>query len=181
MPEPQPPYDREMQKFRERIAAAIALLVIGGSVAMLAAAFAYVESDAFERIKDLLLFVNPLLGVVIGYYFNKVSSEARAETAENAAGRAMASADAARDERQEAQARARESRDQMQRARAALAELASAAQQMMEPPRAPSLGTLGPSPDGERAAAAPPEMRAALARAIHVLETTGEGEGSGTS
>jgi hypothetical protein len=36
----------------------------------------------FARAKDLLLFINPILGVVIGYYFNKASTEGRAEQAE---------------------------------------------------------------------------------------------------
>jgi len=47
---------------------------------MIAAAF-----YQYARVKDLLLFINPLLGVIIGYYFNKVSSDLRAETAEMAA------------------------------------------------------------------------------------------------
>jgi hypothetical protein len=182
MAEPQPPYDREMHRFRERMAAAIALLVIGGSVALIAAAFLYVESESFEKVKDLLLFVNPLLGVVIGYYFNKVSSEARAETAEQAAGRALATADEARDDRRAAQAKAQENWDQMQRVRAAMADLAAAAEKMMEHPQPPSPGVLGAPADGGRSAMdAGREMQAALANARRVWESTAVGEGNGRS
>ena len=48
----------------------------------------------------------PLLGVVIGYYFNKASSEPRAETAEAAAKTAVASAQQATEARDQAEAEA---------------------------------------------------------------------------
>src|SRR5216110_1104429 len=80
--------DSKLRILREAVAATIALLIVLGTTVMLYIVFTrYVAGDDqaadkhFERAKDLLLFVNPLLGVVIGYYFNKVSTEARAEKA----------------------------------------------------------------------------------------------------
>jgi len=70
----------KMQVFREWVAAILSIIVILGAFSMIAAAF-----YQYARVKDLLLFINPLLGVIIGYYFNKVSSDLRAETAEMAA------------------------------------------------------------------------------------------------
>src|SRR5262245_37539536 len=85
--------DASLRRFREYVAAGIALLVVLGTFGMLIAAFWYIDSnESFARVKDLLLIVNPFLGVVIGYYFNKVSTEARAESAENTARTATASA-----------------------------------------------------------------------------------------
>lgn len=92
-PTPQPPqvgsapvYDRNIARLREYIAAGLAAVIVIGAVAMMIMAVTQVTSAAtdvsFSRIKDLLLFINPLLGVVVGYYFNKVSTEARAESAE---------------------------------------------------------------------------------------------------
>ena len=85
--------DTSLRRFREYVAAGIALLVVLGTFGMLIAAFSYIESnETFARVKDLLLIVNPFLGVVIGYYFNKVSTEARAESAESTARTATANA-----------------------------------------------------------------------------------------
>ncbi len=135
--------DREMQRFRERVAATIALLVIAGAVAVMVIAILNIDTDNFERIKDLLLFINPLLGVVIGYYFNKVSTEARAESAETAASTAMASAQRESVERQAATAQAEANREQVQEARATLAEVTEAAEAVLEQESRPTPGTLG--------------------------------------
>jgi uncharacterized membrane protein len=132
-----------MQRFRERVAATIALIVIAGAVAVMVIAILNMDTDNFERIKDLLLFINPLLGVVIGYYFNKVSTEARAETAETAASTAMASAQREAVERQAAAAQAEVNRERMQEARTTLAEVAEAAEAVLAEESRPTPGTLG--------------------------------------
>ncbi len=36
----------------------------------------------FTPVKELLALVNPTIGVIVGYYFSRVTSEARAERAE---------------------------------------------------------------------------------------------------
>jgi hypothetical protein len=123
---------------REYVSAAIAGVIVLGTVAMLILAFNYLSSpQEFDRIKDLLLFINPLLGVVIGYYFNKASSEPRAETAEAAAKTAVASAQQATESRDKAEAEAEEARGEAEEAmgkvevvKTALKEVGEAAEKM---------------------------------------------------
>ena len=87
------PADPAVRRIREYVSAIIAVVIMLGTVAMMIQAFNYLGSpEEFARVKDMLLFINPLLGVVIGYYFNKATSEARAETAETTAQSAMVSA-----------------------------------------------------------------------------------------
>lgn len=162
--------DRQLQRFRERVAAAIALLVIAGVVALMIVAVIQVESAQFERIKDLLLFVNPLLGVVIGYYFNKVSTEARAETAETAASTAMAAAQREAVARQAAAAEAEESWQRMQEARATLAEVADAAEEMLAQPGPALPGTLGVEEPRQAGIETRLALEAALRRARRIIE-----------
>lgn len=63
-----------------------------------------------------LLIVNPLLGVVIGYYFNKVSTEARAESTESTAQSATMSAQQATEARNAAEAEAQAARSEAEEA-----------------------------------------------------------------
>lgn len=81
---------------KESVTALIAIVLVGCLVFMIRQAFQSLgsaQSDtSFDRLKDLLLFINPLVGVVIGYYFNRVSTEARAENAERTAQGATATA-----------------------------------------------------------------------------------------
>ena len=124
--------ENPLQRFREYVAALISLLIIGGALFMLAQAFRFVASDdgSFERVKDLLLFINPLLGVVIGYYFNKVSTEARAESAESSALSATATAQDAMQQRQEAVADAEQAKQAVGEMQDTLVEVSAAAEQM---------------------------------------------------
>ena len=154
------PVDTTLRRFRESVAAGIALLVVLGTFGMLIAAFAYIENDeAFARVKDLLLIVNPILGVVIGYYFNKTSTEARAEST---ARTATASAQQAATARDAAEVKA-------QTAMSTLSDLQGAAEKMLAQ-SAPASGVLGaeeqPSDDARA------ELRVALERAKRV---TGQG------
>ena len=123
---------------REYVSAALAGVVVLGTVAMMILAFNYLNSpEEFDRIKDLLLFINPLLGVVIGYYFNKASSEPRAETAEAAAQTAVVSAQQATEARDQAEAEAEAARGEAEEAmgkaeevKTALKEVGEAAEKM---------------------------------------------------
>jgi hypothetical protein len=82
-------------------------------------------------VKDLLLFINPLVGVVIGYYFNRVSTEARAEGAERTAQQATATAQQAQSARNEAEARAERNKGQVKETMAALQSIIPAAQRVL--------------------------------------------------
>jgi hypothetical protein len=109
-PTPEPPVDTWARRLRETMAAAIAGIVVVSFVAMTALAFFYTNSnETFSRAKDLLLFINPVVGVVIGFYFNKASTEARAESAEKTARTANDTAQQAVQERAEATAQATQS------------------------------------------------------------------------
>ena len=152
------PVDTTLRRFREFVAAGIALLVVLGTFGMLIAAFAYIENDeAFARVKDLLLIVNPILGVVIGYYFNKTSTEARAESAESTARTATASAQQAVAARDTAEAKA-------QTAIATLSDLQEAAENVLTQSAPAVLGAEEQPNDVGRA-----ELRAALERAKRVM------------
>ena len=88
--------DQHLSRIREYIAGGIALLVVGGTAGMVIAAFSYVNNkDTFAEVKDLLFFVNPLVGVVVGYYFTRTTTEGRAESAERAAKEANSTAEQA--------------------------------------------------------------------------------------
>jgi hypothetical protein len=159
--------DASLRHFREYVAAAIAVLVVLGTFGMLIAAFLYIgESDTFTRVKDLLLIANPILGVVIGYYFNKVSTEARAENAETTARAASASAQQAMNEAQQSAAARAAAEEKTQSVTSALGDVQVAAEQVLSQPPAPT-GVLGaeesPAFDDGRAA-----LRAALERARRV-------------
>jgi len=135
----------KMQRFREWIAAIISLMIITGAFIMIGVSFTYISSpgDEFARVKDLLLFINPLLGVVIGYYFNKVTSDTRAETAETAAKTAVITADQAVQARDAAQAVAETAQADATQAKSSLEELSQWAGQMVEQaPAAAAPGTL---------------------------------------
>jgi hypothetical protein len=178
LPSPNP-VDASLRRFREYVAAGIALLVVLGTFGMLIAAFWYIDSnETFARVKDLLLIVNPFLGVVIGYYFNKVSTEARAESAENTARTATASAqqavtraEVAENTAQTAQADAQmaaAARDaaasKAQTAVATLSDVQEAAEKVLAQPL-PAPAVLGADESSSAAEEARAALRAALERA----------------
>jgi hypothetical protein len=151
-----------MRLLREVVAATIAVLIVGTSAVMLYIVFTrYVPSadpvsdKHFERAKDLLLFLNPLLGVVIGYYFNKVSTEARAEKAE-------ATVETATNTAQEAKA-------ETEKVKSVLNEVIPAAQEVLnESSTTRSAGTLSVGESASAATEAQAALRAALQRARQI-------------
>ncbi len=137
--------DQTLRRFREYVAAGLGAIIVIGMVIMLVIAFgATDDAEEFNRIKDLLLVVNPLVGVVVGYYFNKVSTEARAENAEATAKNAVSTAEAANKAREQAQqetTQMRTDRDEAQKAtedvRSALVDVTTTAELMLEETEAP--------------------------------------------
>ncbi len=104
-PSPDADHNPDLRRFREYVSAAIAAVVIIGTIFLLSVAVIHANTstaDQFTHFKDLLLLVNPLVGVVIGYYFNKTSTEARAENAENTARSATTATQQTVQERNEA-------------------------------------------------------------------------------
>jgi hypothetical protein len=157
--------DQLLVRLREFVAAGIAITIIVGAVVMLLQAFRYIDSEEFDRVKDLLLFINPLLGVVVGYYFSRVTTEARAEKAETAAGTAMDTAQEATEGRNQAEAEAEAAKSEAEEVTLALKDVSEAAEKMMT--QAPSaMGVLGVDAEtGEQVEDASVELRMALRHA----------------
>lgn len=170
-PEPNAPSplspDPLLSRAKEAVASLLALIIVLTLLVMLWKAFRVLSTDsdkAFQQVKDLLLFINPLVGVVIGYYFNKVSTEARAESAEATAQAATTTAQQAAEARQEAENRASEAESVSDSAREALDEIIPAAEAVLA--RQPATAALADG-NGEAAsvAGARLELQHALQRA----------------
>jgi hypothetical protein len=149
------------------VSAGIAVIIILGSIIMLIQAFNYLSSpEEFDRVKDLLLFINPLLGVVVGYYFNRAISEPRAEKAESTATAAMATAQQASAAANQAEAEAEVAKGEAQEVKEALKEVDEAAEKMMAQTPSPAMGVLSVDEEtGEPAVDARMELQMALRHA----------------
>lgn len=127
----------EMRQFRERVSSLLAgLIVVIAVIVLLVAVIVAVRAEntaeAFNNLKDVLGFLNPLLGVILGYYFNKVSSENRAENAEKSARIANATAQEAQEARQAMWEQNQQIRQQFGFMQDMMGELTAAASQMLE-------------------------------------------------
>ncbi len=80
VPTPPPPADGwNGTRFKEWVAAILAVTLVGGTV--LLATYAIVSGNAGDNAKNILLLITPLCGVVVGYYFGRIPSEAQAQAA----------------------------------------------------------------------------------------------------
>lgn len=160
--------EQRLRLFREVVAALLAVGVLLGTILLFWKTLAQLgERDKFAAAKDLLLAANPLLGVVVGYYFNRASTEARAESAEASARTAAAQAQHAESARTEAQAEARASRSVALEAQAALNHVAAAAEKLLELPADSARGAA--LAGNEETTQAKLALRMALANARRVL------------
>jgi calcineurin-like phosphoesterase family protein len=81
---------------REWVTAILAVLIVVGAMFAIGAVLKNIDDDTkFKNAKDILLLVNPLLGLVIGFYFTKNAVEGRAEHAEASAKQALDTAKSA--------------------------------------------------------------------------------------
>jgi hypothetical protein len=142
--------DKGLRWAKELMAALIGIALVACLVAMLWRSFDFLGRDqtdlSFQRVKDLLLFINPLVGVVIGYYFNRVSTEARAESAERMAQGATLSAQQSESARAGAEAEAASKKAESEEAKSVLQDMIPAAETVLSqiPPPAPTvLGQAG--------------------------------------
>lgn len=118
-----------LEKLREWIAGALALTIIVGMVLLCIIAVQNLgNAEQFQRAKDLLLILTPFVGVVIGYYFNKVTSDARAASLQRAVDAASQTAINATVESERAQTLAAQAQTQADQMRGALTEMVSAAE-----------------------------------------------------
>lgn len=162
--------DPVLRRLREYVAAGIAIVVIIGTLVLLFMAFLWIETDqAFARAKDLLLVINPIVGVVIGYYFNKASTEARAEHAEATAQAAAATTNQAVAERNQAIVQAHQAQARSDEVMTTLTDVDQAAAKMLaQMPKSTAEGVLGAS--DESAERARLELEFALQRAHRLMQ-----------
>jgi hypothetical protein len=170
----QPLPDQWLRRGKEGITALIALAIIVSLIVMLVQAFPYVSVDdktdqSFQHIKDLLLFVNPLVGVVIGYYFNKVSTEARAENAEATATAANTNTQQAVKERAAAEEREKSKSAEAEEAKTVLKTLVPAAKSLLEESSSPPSSQGGAVSDEAPQADMRARLQYALERAERIL------------
>ena len=85
------------------------------------------SEESFQRSKDLLLIIVPFVGVVIGYYFNKVTSDSRAAALQRAAEDASATAQQATLESERSQTLAQTAQSQATEYRDVLSDMVSSA------------------------------------------------------
>jgi hypothetical protein len=143
------------------------VLLVGAIIIGVALYLAWTGQDkAYAQVKDLLIFVNPFLGLVIGYYFQKSASDARAQNAERWAIEANAA-------NLQSQIGLQAAQKGLSETRAALANLADAAEDMTES-SVPPVMTKGEPGALEMAAPAvgTKRLQKALAQAQSILQAT---------
>jgi hypothetical protein len=163
--------DADLRRFRERIAGGIALAVVLIGCVVIILALRYTENaEVYARVKDLLQTIFPLLTFVLGYYFNKTSTEARAEKAEAVADKAVATAHTATEERKEAQAKTDQVRSEMREVKSLLQDMSETAERVVEQGPQGAPGLLGVDDQGIGQTEDPRlELRVLLARAKRAL------------
>ena len=162
-PEPSPAPKHALTISREYFSSILAFVVVGAFLLMvgftLPVAFNGTD-EALTRAKDLLTLVSPFAGMVIGYYFNKATSDARAENAETTAKSATESAQKATLDREKAVEQAQKSEMEIKDMRADLLEMWTAAEEMIKQipgdtgsPAVKGLGTLSGSEESSSVSA----------------------------
>jgi hypothetical protein len=145
-PNPATDVDTFLRRWREFVASGIAIVIVIAAIAMLVVAFGYIGRPPevtpevrFSQVKDLLQYIFPIFSFILGYYFNKVSTEARAENAESTAKTAVVTAQQATKERDQAMTVASNTNQEIQQVKEALVEVGSAAETLMNsmPDRVP--------------------------------------------
>jgi len=108
---------------REFVAGVLALVVMSLFLGILWKA---IDKESGVSLKDVLAIVNPVVGLVIGFYFSRATSETRAEKAETAAASANEVANNSVQARATADQQTAKAKNQADVARGALQSLAAA-------------------------------------------------------
>jgi hypothetical protein len=91
-------------RYKEQVAGRLAGLVVGGTVVLAAitifAVLFNISTANVENAKNILLILSPLCGVVLGYYFGRIPSEAQAQQAQARADQAEGESARAKQEAQ---------------------------------------------------------------------------------
>jgi hypothetical protein len=164
--------DTRLPLVRELIAGLLALTVMAMFFFLLARAMQSVPSSGttqasdFGPVKELLAIVNPVVGLIIGYYFSRATTEARAETAEAAAETANDTANKAQHAASTAEQEKARTQSEAEKSKGALQSLVSA----VEGSRIQSDGEHASRAEPERAARqADTQLLVAVERAKEVL------------
>ncbi|GAB4582103.1 MAG: hypothetical protein Fur0022_48580 [Anaerolineales bacterium] len=139
--EPSTPNPSPVNAFREYFSSILAFVIVAAFLAMVAFTLPVAfngTDEALTRAKDLLTLVSPFAGMVIGYYFNKATSDARAESAEKTAQTATQTAQKAAIEKEKAESLARQMEEDAKAMRTDLLDMWSAATEMVK--EMPGLG-----------------------------------------
>lgn len=136
--------DRKLSRIREYVAAALALIILATTGIVILSSLKYTNnSESFSRVNELLATLIPLLTFVLGYYFNKTSTEPRAEKAEETARAAAINALQAIEARARADSDAKMAKDKTRDVRSALAGLEQTTEKYLSHLSSPRPGTLG--------------------------------------
>jgi hypothetical protein len=131
---PQPSSKSGLNTFREYFSSILAFVIVGAFLLMVGVTLPIAfngNDEALTRAKDLLNFVSPFAGMVIGYYFNKATSDARSENAEQNAKEATQTAQKATIERERADELVQRTEKEKQEMRTDLLEMWTAANAMV--------------------------------------------------
>ena len=138
----------KLSRFREYVTAALALIILATTVILILLSLKYTNnSESFSRVNELLETLIPLLTFVLGYYFNKTSTEPRAEKAEETARAAAINALQAIEARARADSDAKMAKDKTRDVRSALAGLEQTTEKYLSHLSSPRPGTLGEKQD----------------------------------
>ena len=125
--------DLALRTLREYVAAVIAGIIVLGTSVLIGLALQFADDqERFSRAKELVQILVPVLTFVVGYYFNKVTTENRAESAEAVARGATAQAQQASEGRNLAQAEAASAKRAEEEAKRSLKEVGEAGERMAE-------------------------------------------------
>ena len=134
---------RKLSCLREYVAAALALIILATTVILILLSLKYTDnSESFSRANELLETLIPLLTFVLGYYFNKTSTEPRAEKAEETARTAAVDALQAIEARTRADLDAQMAKDKTRDVKSALAELGQTTEKYLSRVSSPTPSTL---------------------------------------
>ena len=78
-----PPRETKAQEGREQTMFQIAAAMFAAFFVLLIAALVFISDEGrFGRVRTLIDIVAPIVGIIVGFYFNKVATEPRIESAE---------------------------------------------------------------------------------------------------
>jgi len=164
-----PKADKELQRYREQVTARLAGSIVGLFAVSVVAAFIFVREPAFAQVKEIVSVLTPIVGVVLGFYFNKASTEKRAENAEQTAEAASKVAQQAVAERHEAQTEASVATESLDEVTTAAQELIAAGETGQEAPGDAAADTRDPHSRGVARGARHSES-AAVIRLQHAID-----------